>query len=120
VTQDSAPSQLDLPLTEPTSEQSAPATQASAPSQPERFPKRNDQGQFVDMSGEIWDPERHATSPDGTPTYTAKGLFRKRRGGPRRGSQPVAQAKPKTDIPSAATPAAEPMKDLDDIFAKWG
>lgn len=49
------------------------------PETPE-FPYQNENGEWVDSAGVIWDGEKHSMSKAGVPPVTTKGLFKKKRG----------------------------------------
>ncbi len=44
------------------------------------FPYQNENGEWVDSAGVIWNGEKHSMSKSGVPPVTTKGLFKKKRG----------------------------------------
>ncbi len=81
----------------------APAAETSEDGWP-----RKDGDNWVDSSGEVWNPDAHSTAKDPTlpPPVTTKGIFKKRRGGAKAAAAPAAPGAPIAPAAPQATDSA--------------
>jgi len=83
----------------------------------------DDERILVDMKGNTWDPEFHATTAGGGGVLVKDGTFRKRKGAPAQtavltGSGPDAPATPPPNGAGDAQ-AAAPGSNIEDVLAGW-
>jgi hypothetical protein len=100
---------MELPVEAAPATPEAPATPA-APAAAE-WPRQHE-GDWIDSTGEVWSADKHAKSASSdVPPVTAKGVFKKRRGGGK--SAPATPAAPESSAPVAPSlfPVPEAVVD---------